>query len=193
MISPLQSGRAAPAFTTTDILGNPVALQSYRGRKVLLSFFRFSACALCNLRVHQFIGRYPQWRRQGMDVIAVFESPIANMNTHVGAQNAPFPLVADPTATLYDLYGVETSEEKVQATLTNAHTKEFIARAATAGFELTPEDGSNFQRIPAEFIIDEDGIVLVAHYNRLITDHLELVAIDRFAAGQSDKSMETKS
>jgi peroxiredoxin len=184
MISPLQPGMTAPTFTTTDILGNPVGLESYRGRKVLLSFFRFSACALCNLRVHQFIGRYPQWQRQGMVVIAVFESPIDNMNTYVGAQNAPFPLVADPTATLYELYGVETSEEKVQATLTNANTKEFIAQAVTAGFELTPEEGSNFQRIPAEFIIDEHGIVLVAHYNQLITDHLELETIDRFAADQ---------
>ncbi|PYI52448.1 redoxin domain-containing protein [Paenibacillus flagellatus] len=184
MVQLLQPGMIAPPFTTTDILGNPVALESYRGRKVLLSFFRFSACAVCNLRVHQFIGRYPQWKREGMDVIALFESPIANMRTYVGAQNAPFSLVADPTAALYDLYGIESSEEKVKATLADPRTKEFIAEAAAAGFELTPENDSNFQRIPAEFLIDENGIVRLAHYSRLITDHLELAVIDRFAAGQ---------
>jgi peroxiredoxin Q/BCP len=184
MVHLLQPGMIAPTFTTTDIHGNPVALESYRGRKVLLSFFRFSACAVCNLRVHQFIGRSLQWQHQGMDVISVFESPIANMKTYVGAQNAPFPLVADPTATLYDLYGIENSEEKVQATLDDVRTKEFIAEAAAAGFELTPEKDSNFQRIPAEYLIDENGILQVVHYSQLITDHLEFAVIDRFAVGQ---------
>jgi len=182
MTHKLIPGMTAPAFTTADIAGNPVALESYHGRKVLLAFFRFSACALCNLRVHHFIDRYPQWQRQGMEVIAVFESPLTNMKSYVGAQNAPFPLIADPTAALYDLYGVETSEAKVQATLADARTKEVIAAAAAAGFKLTPEEGSNFHRIPAEFLIDEQGILHVAHYNQRITDHWELAAIDHFAA-----------
>lgn len=183
MVRQLQPGMLAPSFTTSDIHGNPIAMESYRGSKVLLSFFRFSACAMCNLRVHQFIGRYPQWKREGIEVIAVFESPIGNMKTYVGAQNAPFPLVADPTAVLYDLYGIETSDEKVKATLADSRTKEFIAEATAAGFELTLEKDSNFQRIPAEFLIDENGIVKVAHYSQLITDHLEIAVIDRFAAG----------
>ena len=184
MIRQLQPGMAAPAFAAVDIHGGPVTLESCRGRKVLLSFFRFSACALCNLRVHQFIGRYPQWQSRGMEVVAVFESPPANMKTYVGAQNAPFALVADPESELYDLYGIETSEEKVQATLADAGTKAYIAEAAAAGFKLTPEEGSNFHRIPAEFLIDENGIVKAAHYNRLLTDHLDLAEIDRFAANE---------
>ncbi|MFC5703477.1 redoxin domain-containing protein [Cohnella faecalis] len=182
MVRLLQPGMIAPTFSTTDINGNSLALESYRSRKVLLSFFRFSACALCNLRVHRLIGRYPQWQRQGMDVIAVFESPLSNMKTYVGAQNAPFLLVADPMAALYELYGIETSEEKVQATLADAHTKDYIAEAVAAGFELTPEKDSNFHRIPADFLIDENGIVQGVHYNQLITDHLDFVAIDRFAS-----------
>jgi peroxiredoxin len=174
----------APTFTTSDIHGSPIALDSYRGRKVLLSFFRFSACALCNLRVHQFISRYTKWKNEGLDIIAVFESPIVNMKTYVGTQNAAFPLVADPTAELYDLYGIETSEEKVQATLADERTKEFIAEAAAAGFKLTPEKDSNFHRIPAEFLIDENGILQAVHYSQLITQHMDVAVIDRFAAGR---------
>ncbi|MFD0716086.1 redoxin domain-containing protein [Paenibacillus sp. GCM10027626] len=184
MVHLLQPGMIAPTFTASDIHDTPVTLEGYRGRKVLLSFFRFSACAVCNLRVHQFIGRYAQWKREGMDIIAVFESPIANMKIYVGAQDAPFPLVADPMAALYDLYGIETSEEKVQATLADARTKEFIIEAAAAGFKLTPEKDSNFHRIPAEFLIDENGILQVVHYSQLLTDHLELTMINRFAVGQ---------
>lgn len=182
MADQLQRGMIAPAFSTVDIFGNPVSLESYRGRKVLLAFLRFSACAVCNLRVHHFIGRYPDWQRQGLNVVTIFESPETNMRRYVGAQNAPFPLVADPTAHLYDLYGIETSEEKVRATMAEANTKSVIAEAAAAGFALTPEEGSNFNRIPAEFMIDEHGIVQLAHYSRIITDHLPLTAIDSYAA-----------
>jgi hypothetical protein len=37
-------------------------------------------------------------------------------------------------------------------------------------------------RIPAEFLLDENGVVQVAHYDRLVTDHLPMDAIDRYAA-----------
>jgi len=184
MTHQLQQGMLAPAFRTVDFNGNPVSLESFRGRKVLLAFQRFSACALCNLRVHHFIGRFPDWQRQGMGVIAVFESPVANMQTYVGTQNAPFPLVADPKSHLYELYGVETSEEKVRMTMGDVNTKSFAADAFAAGFALTPEEGSNFNRIPAEFLIDEHGIIQLAHYSRIITDHLPLAVIDSFAAGE---------
>ncbi|KIL42356.1 hypothetical protein SD70_01755 [Gordoniibacillus kamchatkensis] len=180
----LQPGMTAPAFRTLDLYGNAVSLDDFRGRKVLLAFFRNSACALCNLRVHHFIGRNPDWQRLGMDVVAVFESPEASMRSYVGSQNAPFPLIADPRAVLYDLYGVETSEEKSQATISDPATHTLAAQAAAAGFALTPEEGSNFHRIPAEFLIDGQGIVRIAHYGRLITDHLPLETIDRFAAGE---------
>lgn len=184
MTHQLQQGMAAPNFQTVDHCGNPISLDNYRGRKVLLAFMRFSACALCNLRVHQFIDRFPDWQRQGLDVIAVFESPEANMRTYVGTQNPPFPLVADPKASLYDLYSVETSEEKLRMTMADANTKKFAEAAAAAGFALTPEEGSNFNRIPAEFLIDERGIIQLAHYSRIVTDHLPLAVIDRYAASK---------
>ncbi|NOU68844.1 redoxin domain-containing protein [Paenibacillus sp. LMG 31461] len=184
MTNQLQQGMFAPTFRTVDHSGNPISFDDYRGRKVLLTFMRYSACALCNLRVHHFIKRFPDWQRQGMDVIAFFESPEANIRAYVGTQNAPFPLVADPKAELYDLYGVETSEEKVRITMADVNTKMFAEAAAAAGFALTPEEGSNFNRIPADFLIDENGIIQLAHYSRMITDHLPLEEIECFAAGE---------
>ncbi|TBL79474.1 redoxin domain-containing protein [Paenibacillus thalictri] len=182
MIQQLQPGNAAPLFQTVDHNGSSVRLEQYRGRKMLLAFFRNSACALCNLRMHRLISRYPQWREQGLDVIAFFESPETSLHAYAGKQDAPFPLIADPQARIYNLYGVEVSEQKVQATISDTFTKSAIAQAEAAGFKLTHEEGSNFHRIPAEFLIDEDGILRVVHYNRLITDDLPLETIDRFAS-----------
>ncbi|WP_248927973.1 peroxiredoxin family protein [Paenibacillus hamazuiensis] len=184
----LTTGEAAPDFTFVDAGGKSVRLSDLRGRKVLLAFFRNAACALCNLRVRHFIRRYDLWQRDGLEVIAVFESPDASMSRHVGTQEAPFPLIADPEGKLYGRYGVEVSEEKVQATMADAATQSFVKEAAAEGFALTHEEGSNFYRIPAEFLIDERGIIQVAHYGRLVTDHLPLEEIDRFAAGSSGEA-----
>mgnify|MGYP000869525657 CR=1 FL=1 len=57
------------------------------------------------------------------------------------------------------------------------------AEAEEAGNRLTPEEGANFHRVPAEFLIDERGIVRLAHYGDLLIDHLPLETIDRFAGG----------
>ncbi|MEW9702524.1 peroxiredoxin family protein [Paenibacillus sp. SI8] len=181
MRNPLSPGVAAPDFTFIGVDGSSLYLSNLRGRKVLLVFLRNAACALCNLRVRHFIRRYKEWHLQGLEVVAVFESPQSNMSLYVSRQEAPFALIADPLAELYDLYGVEVSEEKLQATIADSNTHVFVAEAEAEGFALTPEEGSNMNRIPAEFLIDENGIIQVAHYGRLVTDHMPLEVIDRFA------------
>ena len=42
-----------------------------------------------------------------------------------------------------------------------------------------PEEGSNFHRMPAEFLIRPDGIVEIAHYANYVYDHLELDVLER--------------
>jgi len=178
----LQPVSKAPLFQVTDQHGKRVSLEQYRGRKVLISFFRYSACALCNLRIQHFIERYPAWQRQSLDIIAFFESPEINLQAYVGKQNPPFPLIADPSAVIYDQYGVESSEEKVQNTLADPSIKDVIAEVEAAGYKLTTEEGSNFYRMPAEFLVDEDGIIRICHYSQVVTEHLPFHTIDLFAA-----------
>lgn len=172
MTNLLMTGDKAPLFQSIDQHGDPVSLDQFRGRKVLLSFFRNAACAMCNLRVHQMIQRYPDWRRQGLQVIAFFESPEANLHKYVGAQQAPFSLIADPNADIYSLYGVESSESKTEATLALPNVHELADEAAAAGFPLTPEE----------------GIVKTAYYGKLITDHLPFEWVDRFAASSPEEA-----
>ncbi|MXQ52871.1 redoxin domain-containing protein [Shimazuella alba] len=174
-------GEIAPSFQKQDQYGKTIHLKNYLGKKVLIAFFRNAACALCNLQVRQLINRYPFWNEKGLEIIAFFESPIENVQAHVGTQQSPFALVADPKAEIYDLYGVETSEEKVQGLLADKQTMSSLtAKVEAAGLQLTHEEGSNFHRIPAEFLINEKGIIKVAHYNQSVHDHLPLKIIDQF-------------
>ena len=174
----IQSGTPAPGFHAVDLFGTSIDLAAYHGTPLLLAFFRNAACALCNLRVHQLIERYAELHRAGLEIIAIFESPAEAMRHYVGKQDAPFSIIADPEARLYSLYGVESSEAKVAATMAMAATPEVIAAAAAQGFQLTDEAGSNFLRMPADFFIGADRVVLDAHYAEYVWDHMPFARIE---------------
>src|SRR5260370_10029948 len=105
----LKVGRRAPAFVAQDLSGRPVALADYRGKTLLLSFYRMAACPLCNVRTFLLINRYPTYQRRGVHMVAFFESSPAYAHRYLIRSRAPFPLVVDPMRTTYGLYGLETS------------------------------------------------------------------------------------
>lgn len=180
----IDTGTIAPDFQTEDIFGEPIRLKDYAGQTVLLSFFRNAACALCNLRVHQLIQRYPDFQAKGLKILAIFESPKENILQYVGKQDAPFPIIADPKGELYELYGVEISESKVALTINRAESQEVINEAVAQGFALIREANSNFNRIPADFLIGPDQKIIHARYGQFINDHLPFEMIEQaLAAG----------
>jgi thioredoxin-dependent peroxiredoxin len=172
----LLTGQIAPTFQTQDVFEKPVTVGKAQ-HWTLLSFLRNGACAICNLRIHELISKYPELQELGLEVIAVFESPVDSIRTNVTKQNVPFTLLSDPEAKLYDLYQVETSQEKVALTMQMPETQVVIAQAASIGYPLTPEENSNFYRIPADFLIDPEGNLRIAHYANHLTDHLSFAAI----------------
>jgi peroxiredoxin len=178
----LEIGMAAPDFETADVFGNPIRLKGLAGKPLLLSFFRNAACAMCNLRVHKLIQKYPVYHAAGLEIITIFESPKESITEYVGKQAAPFPIIADPEAHLYNLYGVEISESKVEQTMALPELPAYVAEAAAAGFVLTKEPGSNFYRMPADFLINEQGMISAVRYAEFVQDHMPFEVIEDFLA-----------
>ncbi|TGK01346.1 redoxin [Leptospira langatensis] len=171
----IHSGEPARDFEYKDLDGNSHRLSELKGKKILLSFLRNGACALCNLRVHSMIKNYPELN--GLDILAIFESKKEDMLPYVGQQKPPFALIPDPEAGIYSLYDVEVSQEKVQSSMDSAVVHGRVQEASAVGFSLTPQEGSNFFRMPADFLIDEDFKIHKAFYSSLIGDHIDLEEI----------------
>ena len=170
----------APNFVTVDVFDRPIQLSQFAGQHVLLSFLRYGGCALCNLRVHQLIQHYPRLKALGCEVLVMFESSRASITQHVSRQHAPFSIIADPTAQLYDLYGVENSEAKVMANLgTTPKQQQLVQAAAAIGYALQREEGDNFFRMPADMLIGPDQRIKAAFYADILGDHLELQDVER--------------
>jgi peroxiredoxin len=59
----LDSNTPAPAFTGALIGGGSLSLSDLRGRPVLLKFYRFAECPVCNLHVRELVRRHDESRR----------------------------------------------------------------------------------------------------------------------------------
>ncbi|MCK5140845.1 MAG: redoxin domain-containing protein, partial [Candidatus Heimdallarchaeota archaeon] len=71
----IKEGQKAKDFTVKDIYGNEISLKDYKEKKLLLSFFRYASCPLCNLRVNQLATIFPKLDSKGLQILAFFESP----------------------------------------------------------------------------------------------------------------------
>ena len=170
----LQSGQRAPEFLQTDIGGNTIHLGDYRGRYLLLSFYRYASCPFCNLRVHELLQRLTEFEKRGLSLVAVFQSAREGILDHVGKQQPPFPILPDPGHGLYRRYGVETSLPGFLLGLTLRMGK--AMQAMGKGFLPGRMEGS-ITLIPADFLIGPDGSILVAYYGKDISDHLPIETI----------------
>ncbi|MGE0498714.1 MAG: peroxiredoxin family protein [Ramlibacter sp.] len=171
----LAPGALPPDLIATDFSGEPVSLGALRGAPVLLSFYRYASCPVCNFRMRAIIQHYPQWSEHGLRVISVFQSPAESIRQYVGRQDAPFPIVADPAMTHYRRFGVETRWRG----LVSWRVMTTAFKAFRSGFLPGKVDGP-FERTPADFLIAPDGRIAVAHYGADIDDHIPIATITQW-------------
>ena len=162
---------AAPDFELEDIYGRNVRLSDYRGKRVFIGFFRHVGCPFCNMRVHTLQKHRVALQELGMEMIFFFESKkrlLTNSTFH--REVNPIPIISDPEKVWYSTYGIESSAAKSA----KSHLTHFIQTAIAAkrnGLPVHPmKDGESINTIPAEFYLDENGIIRHLHYCNGLTD-----------------------
>ena len=100
----LKPGDTAPPFQATDLEGRLIELSDFRGKNLLLAFFRYASCPLCNLRINALIRHHDALQVFGLDIVAVFQSPPDRLRQYAGRQQPPFALVPDPDDGISTLY-----------------------------------------------------------------------------------------
>jgi peroxiredoxin len=177
----LQPGHQAVPITLPAIDGSMFDTGSLRGRPYLLSFFRFAACPFCNLRVHELATRRAELG-SGFEIVAVFDSPLDNLVRHAERHQAPFPILADEGNRYYMAYGIEHSlSGVVKGMVLRLPT---MLRAMARGYVPTSIAGS-MTTMPADFLIDAQGIVRQAYYGADEGDHLPFEQVRAFARAQA--------
>lgn len=172
----------APVFDLNDIFGCKTHLKAYRGKKVLVAFFRHAGCPFCNSRVHRLQKVVEELKTKNLEMIFFFESTEKVLLSHTFHKAVnPTPLISDPEKVWYQAYGVETSALKSAV----SHLTSIVQTAIKAKLKGLPvhlmAGKESINTIPAEFLVDEKGVVRKVHYARSLTDELSVDIIRAFA------------
>jgi thioredoxin-dependent peroxiredoxin len=174
MAQKLKNKDKAPEIGVISVQGDTIKLENLKGKTVLLTFFRFAGCPVCNFRMHELMENYNQLKAKNIEVIAIFESGNETLKSYLNDSPVPFAVIGDPNLELYKKYRTDKSIFKMMSTMFKKKPKSEMKQGeALFNGKKYKQDGSMI-RIPADFIIDENGIIKIAHYGKYIGDHIAL-------------------
>ena len=163
-------------FSAENMEGETIYLTQFAGKPLLLMFYRYASCPMCNLRLRDFAQHYPQLHTRGLEVVAFFHSPARNIRANAGKGHFPFQLVADPEFKVYRSYGVETSWLKFLLSMLLPSFYVDWIRSMRYGFWGGVD--RQMGKMPADFLIGPDGRIMKAHYGRDMGDHLSVREVE---------------
>jgi len=173
----LEVGNSLIHFRLPDIHEQIVDTQAYQGKKLMISFYRYAECMFCNLRIHDFLKRYPRYQEAGLHKIAFFQSPKEDILQYAGKDNPPFPIIPDSNRDIYKQYKVVIAS--AMGFVKGGLRVDRFIRAMANGYFMKMGKGSK-TLIPADFLIDETGTIVNAYYGSDISDHIPFAEIEAF-------------
>lgn len=173
----IKSGTKMKNIKLPSIDGSVFDTESISGKPFMLSFFRFASCPFCNLRINKLVKNFNEF---GADftIIAVFDSPLDNLIRHTEGHKAPFQILADEENIYYKEYGIEHSMTGVLKGM--FFRMPTLLKGMAKGYIPTTLKGS-ITTMPADFLIDREGIIQTAYYGRDEGDHLPFNIIKEFS------------
>ena len=171
----LIAGHIAPDFTWPDFMGNTVSLSEYKGKKILLSFFRGASCPFCNLRVHELIKRHDDFEQKGLHIITVFMADAKEIQQYAGKQFPVFPVIPDSKSAVYKKYGIESSVIGMFKAMLRIET---MVKMMMGGFFNM--NSTTDKTLPADFLIDENGKIYQVYYGTDYGDHIDLNEVEKW-------------
>ncbi len=167
----LQAGELVADFTLPSISGSMFNMSETRGKKVILTYFRFSSCPFCNLRISQLISRWDEFSND-IIMVGIFDAKIDDLKKRMKHHNAPFSILADENYELFTKHSVQKSF--VRFMLGTFSAPFTLLRATMKGYFPKTLSISKLSTIPVDILIDENGKVVKAHYCKNTSDHLSI-------------------
>ena len=172
----LAKGDRIAELSLPNTKGGQFDIESLKGKKTLLTFYRFAQCPFCNLRVNEFVKRYPEFK-DNLNVIAIFDSPLDHLVKSTKKHNAPFEILADESFKYFREYEIEQSAWKFFLGSIIRFYK-FIP-ATLKGYIPLSFKGS-LTTVPVDILLNENSVIENVYYGRNTTDHMSFEAILEF-------------
>ena len=177
----LNAGDIAPSLVLPAVDGTTFDLESFLGKKVILTFYRFSTCPLCNMRIRKIKRRWSEFSTDTV-MVGVFDAGIEDLRKRMKKHDAPFTIVADESYASFEANGVTKSLGKF--ILGAAKSPITLLQATLRGYIPLTMSIAKLSTIPVDILIDENGRVVDAHYCKDTADHMSLEKMIAFSHGK---------
>jgi len=163
-------GQAAPDVAVLDPAGHHVQLGSFwHHTPAVLVFLRYFGCPFCQYQVVQLREDQSSFERLGSRVVLVGQGTAAEGAAFAHRLHVPFSCVVDPDRTAYRAYGLTQGRLLQVAGPSVAGT--FVRANLRRETQQRGLHGGNFWQMPGTFVVDESGVVRLAHRNRHVGDN----------------------
>jgi len=126
-------GQPAPAFSSVDQDGQPIALSDFKGRAVVLYFYPKDDTPGCTKEACSFRDGYAEIQATGAVILGVSADDAKSHKAFAEKYHLPFKLVADADHRIIDAYGVKMPLLSMAKRTTFILDKEGIVRKVFEG------------------------------------------------------------
>lgn len=102
----LSAGMQAPAINSKDQDGNPISLEQFRGKTVVLYFYPKDDTPGCTAEACDFRDNYQQLLSKDIAVLGVSVDDEESHKKFISKHSLPFPLISDTDHKIVNDYGV---------------------------------------------------------------------------------------
>jgi len=162
----LKPGASAPDFILPDAQGRSVRLHSFlRQGPVVLVFYRGGWCPYCNLHLRSFQRALPALQKLGAQIVAISPQLPDNSLSTQEKDELTFPVLSDVGNKVSMQYGIvfRLGEKLRELYRQFGHPLDLF----------NGPDGAQHLPVPATFLIDQKGVIRLAHVDADYTRRLD--------------------
>ena len=105
-MNPLSAGDAAPLFSLPDQDGNPVSLESLKGKKVLVYFYPKAMTPGCTVQAQGLRDIQNELQQNNVVVLGISPDAVKRLPKFIEKEQLNFTLLSDEEHTVADAFGV---------------------------------------------------------------------------------------
>lgn len=124
----VQVGQAAPDFSLPSEDGSQVRLSEFRGKNVVLYFYKGDFTEGCTDEACAFRDSFEDFTDAGAEVIGVSKDSIESHKSFKETHDLPFTLLSDPDRSARNLYSTTPEGEELPPRVTFVIDKQGIVR-----------------------------------------------------------------
>ncbi len=126
MATHLTEESKAPAFSSIDQNGKKVSLTDYKGKKVILFFYPEDDTPTCTIQACNLRDNFGLLKKNGFEVVGISPDKPESHKKFEKKFSLPFTLLADPSHTILEKYGVWGDKQMFGNNYMGVHRTTFL-------------------------------------------------------------------